>query len=113
MPFGVGNHSLPLGRVKAYDQRKGRPVERLHLAYLTMHSHVIARLPAALDRTQLRHKKNFDARLREKNINLIPGDWVFIRHQKVHGKKLKSPVKGQLSMVTGILSLCLTTSCSG
>lgn len=113
MPFRVGNPSLPLSRVKAYDQRKGRPSERLHLAYLTLHSQVIARLRAALNRTQLRYKKNFDARLREKNINLIPGDWAFIRHQKVHGKKLKIPVKGQLSMVTDILSLCLTTSCSG
>lgn len=48
----------------------------------------------ALDRTQLRYKNNFDARLRVRNATLVAGDWVYMRHQKLRGNKLMQPDKG-------------------
>lgn len=94
MPLGVGNLTLPPGRCTRYDTPKGRPAERIHLAWLAKLSWMIPKLKGALDRTQLRYKKNFDARLRVRNTTLVTGDWVYIRHQKFRGNKLMQPVKG-------------------
>lgn len=94
MPLEVGNLTLPPGRCTWYDTPKGRPAERIHLAWLAKLSRMMPKLMGAIDRTQLRYKKNFNTRVRVRNTTLVTGDWAYIRHQKFRGNKLMQQVKG-------------------
>lgn len=94
MPLWVGSLTVPPGRCTRYDILKSRPSERIHFAWLPNLSWMILKLKGALYRTQLRYKKNFDARLRVLNAYLTIGYWVYVRHQKFRVNKLMQPVKG-------------------
>ena len=72
-------------------------VSQAKLAFLERLASAIVKARSNLERTQMRYKRNFDARIRQRLANLKPGDYVYREvpeHPQGVNPKLASPVDG-------------------